>query len=117
MNTVNNGQDVIDSRDVIARIEELVDDDNRDECKDDELEALQALESEAYGCSDWEHGEALIRDSYFEEYAQDLAEDCCDIPNRNEWPVRCIDWVQAADELKMDYSQIDFDGAEYWIRS
>ena len=32
------------------------------------------------------------------------------------WPNTCIDWDQAAGELKMDYSAVDFDGVTYWIR-
>ena len=29
----------------------------------------------------------------------------------------CIDWAQAARELRMDYTSVDFDGVTYWIRS
>ena len=28
-----------------------------------------------------------------------------------------IDWAQAAHELQMDYTSVDFDGVTYWIRS
>ena len=72
---------------------------------------------------DWEHGEILIRDSYFKEYAQELAEDCAPFPRNSPegkalemWPYRCIDWDQAARELQMDYTSVDFDGVTYWIR-
>lgn len=89
-----------------------------DESEDgEELTALIALQEEAEGyCSDWKYGAALIRDSYFEDYARELAEDCGSLKDANEWPLRCIDWEQAADELKQDYTSVDFDGVTYWVR-
>jgi len=129
--------DVIDSRDVIARIEELeaeraalideIDDagtddavvewDNSDEAA--ELRALKALADEASGySSDWAHGETLIRDSYFVDYAQELADETNPLPsNAMGWPYTCIDWGQAARELQQDYTSVEFDGVTYWIRS
>jgi hypothetical protein len=146
-NAPTNSDDVIDSRDVIARIEELeeletaiedaaeflqscgddekeratelleeaesdMDDDDRDE-----LRALRALAEQAEGyAADWRHGETLIRDSYFEDYAQELADDIGVIPKDLGWPRSCIDWEQAARELQMDYTSVEFDGVTYWIR-
>jgi len=147
MANVDNNQDVIDSRDIIARIEELdalreaVADAEEALCEygpdgleeaqeafdaaqgdfsDDEREELDALESlaeEASGyASDWKYGETLIRDSYFTEYAQELAEDIGAIADDAKWPCTCIDWEQAARELQMDYTAVDFAGVTYWIR-
>ena len=132
--------DIIDSRDVIARIEEL--EGERDSQADPtgpedtadaiaarvaewdasdegtELKALQALASEAEGyAADWQYGEALIRDSHFEEYAQQLADDICSTPTiAIQWPYTCIDWAQAARELQQDYTAVSFSGVTYWIR-
>jgi hypothetical protein len=86
--------------------------------------ALRDLIAEASKyAADWEYGETLIRDSYFREYAQELAEDCSPFPSNSPegkalamWPYRCIDWDQAARELQMDYTSVDFDGITYWIR-
>ena len=122
MSTVNNMQDVIDSRDVIQRIEELTDIDPEEIGLDDEekeeLVALEELAKEASDYApDWEYGEALIRDSYFEEYAQQLAEDCGMVNEAATWPNNCIDWERAARELQHDYTAVDFDGVTYWIRS
>ena len=114
---IENSQDVIDSRDVIARIEYLQELETRDEDEDAELKALQALASEADSSPDWKYGETLIRDSYFQDYAQELAEDCGMIPPDLKWPCNCIDWEKACSELKYDYSLVDFDGVDYWIRS
>lgn len=84
-----------------------------------ELKALQSLAGEADGCSDWKYGEALIRDSYFTEYAQQLADDLGYIGRgkTDSWPFTCIDWEQAAEELQQDYTSVSFDGVDYWIRS
>lgn len=82
-----------------------------------ELKALEELESEASGCSDWTYGETLIRDSYFEDYARELAEDIGSISKDASWPNNHIDWEEAADALKQDYTSVDFDGVTYWIRS
>lgn len=135
--------DVIDSRSVIARVEDLEAEraelaeelgdaadtgDNEalqratfalatwEERNGAELAALRGLVAEAEGCGDWEYGEVLVRDSYFKEYAQQLAEDCGMVPHDLKWPLRCIDWDAAARELKMDYTCVDFDGVTYWIR-
>lgn len=124
-NEISNTDDVIDSRDVIARIEELHDiatDESlsRNERTDanNELEVLQALADQASDyASDWEFGETLIRDSYFRDYAMELAEEIGAINPDAGWPANCIDWGQAARELQMDYTSVDFDGVTYWVRS
>jgi hypothetical protein len=127
---ITNSMDIIDSRDVIARIaylesillndEGVLDADNEDADYRDqsaELRDLQALaEKAASYAADWAFGETLIRDSYFTDYAKETAEDCCEVPRDLSWPYTCIDWERAAQELQMDYSAVDFDGVTYWIR-
>lgn len=115
--TFDNNSDMIDSRDVIERIETLRGVENLPpECAE-ELAALEALEQEAEGyAADWQHGEVLIRDSYFEEYAQELAEDIGAVKKGMAWPYTCIDWEQAAEELQRDYTAVSFGGVRYWIR-
>ena len=110
-NEITNGEDVIDSRDVIARIEYLQDTEDEDEKF--ELAALEALQSEAEGYSeDWKYGSTLIRDTYFEDYAQELADDVGAIDRDAKWPCNHIDWSAAADELKVDYTEVDFGGGD-----
>lgn len=107
---VTNRDDIIDSRDVVRRIEEL-------EEGDDERETLVALAEAGERCSpDWGHGEALVRESYFVDYAKCLAADLGYISDKAYWPLNCIDWDRAAEELKWDYSEIDFGGVTYLIR-
>jgi hypothetical protein len=124
--SIDNTDDIIDSRDVIARIEELEEEElnaSADkrlvflEDEADELAALRKLAAEAEGyAADWHHGETLIRDSYFQEYAQQLADDIGAIDRNASWPTNCIDWDQAARKLQQDYTAVDFDGVTYWVR-
>ncbi len=139
MVTISNTDDVIDSRDVIERIEELegerealveaitdagadfLDETQKeladwDEENKAELDALKALTEEAEGYSeDWRHGATLVRDSYFEDYARELLEDIGDIP-RNLPHYLVIDWEATARNIQMDYTAVDFDGVCYWVR-
>lgn len=82
-----------------------------------ELAELKALAEECEGYSDWAHGEQLIRDDYFETYAQNLAEELDLVQSDVKWPYTCIDWEKAASELQMDYTSVDFGEVTYWIRS
>ena len=122
-----NADDILDSRDIIARIEELTEEIHEFECagldeddyadERDDLESLTALQEEAEGYSeDWQYGATLIRDSHFETYAQELAEEIGAIDSDAPWPANCIDWQVAADQLKLDYTSVDFDGVTYWVR-
>lgn len=125
-NTISNWDDVIDSRDVIDRIDELKDE--RDDLEGDaitkfdesddgqELKVLQALAEEASGyAADWEHGETLIRESYFVKYCQDLLDDLGELPKDLPSYI-AIDWDETADNLKVDYTEVDFEGVTYLIR-
>jgi hypothetical protein len=137
MSKIDNTEDLIDSRDVIERIEELetegalrasvpgeswgevADRDAADYLDDDDADELRALRELAKECanySDWGHGETLIRDSYFVTYAQELADDIGAVNSEIGWPYSCIDWEKAAWELRMDYTSVEFDGITYWIR-
>ena len=116
---IDNSMDIIDSRDVIERIEELedIETENIEEYETEELLTLRKLASEGNDYSeDWEYGKALIRDTYFKEYAQEFAESCGMISNNLKWPCNHIDWDSAINELQIDYAMIDFDGVDYWIR-
>lgn len=121
---ISNQDDVIDSRDVIARIEELEgivppsdEDEGYTNEEHEELATLRALadECEQYA-SDWEYGETLIRDSYFADYARELLEDTETLPKDLPWYV-VVDWEATAEHIQGDYTRVDFDGVDYWIRS
>jgi hypothetical protein len=125
---ISNSDDLIDVRDVIARFEELESDiDNRGEIAepdemDDEFASLAKLLNDLKsngGDEQWEgdwYPLTLIRDSYFEDYARELADDIGAIDRKAGWPNNCIDWEKAASELQTDYSTVDFEGVTYWYR-
>jgi len=132
---ISSSDDVIDVRDVIARIETLESErdsyegedtlatwrvDNEDEAR--ELDTLSTFmdDMKGYGGDaqwrgDW-YPITLIRDSHFRDYAYELADDCGMIDNAAKWPYTCIDWERAAHELRQDYTAVEFDGVTYWYR-
>lgn len=115
---LTNSEDTIDSRDVIARIEYLqADFDDLEPEEHDELASLHRLADEGVTLADWQYGEVLIRDSYFEDYARELAEEVGAIDKNAPWPATYIDWEAAAAALQQDYTDIEFDGVTYWARS
>lgn len=94
------------------------------ECWDDanELQILQALASEGEDSPDWLHGETLINETYFTDYIEQLIDDCYEMPkqlNSGDWPYRhmTIDYGAAAEEAKVDYLEVTFDGTVYLIRA
>ena len=102
--TVDLSADVIDVRDIIARVLELRDE--RDEYNE-KMGSPDAWD----GVPDGEPEELAML-----EYAQDLAEDCGMVDTNARWPMNCIDWEQAARELQMDYSNILIHDSTYWYR-
>jgi hypothetical protein len=145
-NSISNSDNVINSRDIIARIEDLrgefdswlktiEDEDLRESltvedwaegneeakhegCEEGrELVTLEAFAEQAKGyTSDWNCGASLINDDYFTRYAQNLAEDIGAIQSGAAWPCTCIDWEQAASELQQGYVKVEFDGQTFWMR-
>lgn len=120
-------EDVIDSRDLeetITELEErraeaLEDDEEIGAIWDDDdetlLDALQALR-QATEDEGWHNGIGFIRDSYFEDYARQLADDIGAINAEATWPNNCIDWERAARELQTDYSAVEIGRVTYWYR-
>lgn len=125
---VDNSIDILDSRDVMERIDELegllIDkltdvEESKVEVEEirRELDSLKKLQDGASTLScGWDDGETLIRDSYFEDYAREFASDIGAVSKDFSWPNNHIDWISAAEELKMDFVCVDFDGVDYWIR-
>lgn len=134
-------QDIIDSRDIQERIDELTgefetylsdleDAEGEDEIEtaeddleswlsenEDEYVSLMAFKEEVEGyTSDWKYGATIIADTYFEDYARQLAEDIGAIDRNASWPNDHIDWKSASEALQQDYSEITFDRVSYWVR-
>ena len=137
----SNSDNVIDSRDIIARLEELEserqdlanelekaegsDDEEAkqthadnlkewDEENTHELDILKAINDDSPG-DDWWDGATLVRDTYFTKYCQELVSDIGDLPN-NIPGYLVIDWDATADNLQQDYTSVEFDGVTYYVR-
>lgn len=138
MSTFDMTADIIDSREVIERLEELEalaqiveeareggDQDEIDAAyadfgrvEDGELGALRIFADEASCVSDWEYGAIFVRDSYFVDYAREEAEECGYIPaDLPPFIATNIDWSGVADDLKVDYTDYELDGVTYWARA
>ena len=124
MDEIYNTEDIIDTRDVIERIsklENLIDEaePNDDiEAEREELDALIGLQNSADKSPDWPNGEILISESYFPEYCQELCKDIGDLPRDLPWYIENhIDWDGVAEDIRIDYMEIDFDGVTYLIRA
>ncbi len=140
--TVIDSRDLIErSKEIESEIEDLESDREqlRDELSDTDLpEDAERLRAELSGIEDeikdlreeqgeiealgedvseWEDGATLIHEDYFEEYAQELAEDIGAIDRNASWPLTCIDWKEAAEQLAQDYTHVDYDGETYLVRS
>jgi hypothetical protein len=113
---VTNREDILDTRDILERINYL--EDTEDAAEQEELQTLQVLIEEVRQVSgeEPEYGATLIRDTYFVDYARELAEDGGLLDPSLGWPFMHIDWAAAAEHLKMDYSPVDFDGVTYWVQ-
>lgn len=113
--------ETLDSRDIIARINYLIElqlDDIIDPDEVIELSALTDVEEEAAAISqDWPYGATLIRADYFVEYARQYAEDVSGSELQAAvWPFTHIDWAAAAEEMLQGYDSVYFDGVKYYIR-
>lgn len=120
---INNSMELIDSRDVTERIEELeeilgeeldIDDTHfEDDTLAAEYKKLLALQEQCETIDDWEYGTTLIHEDYFEEYMDEMIEDCYEFPkNLPFWMSLTIDY----DALTQDYTEVDFDGVTYYVR-
>lgn len=133
---ITNKDGTIDSRDIIERIEELSNmllDEYEDldtpltfsewldltifeeDTLGQEYKILTALAAECSDyAGDWVYGEALIHEDYFEHEMDEMLKDCGYIPkNLPSFLTLAVDY----DALKQDYTEVDFDGETYYVRS
>ena len=110
---ITGGEDILDPRDIAERLKYLTRE--RDRLEGSQLEEIDALQEVVDEGID----DTLVHEDYFREYAEELAVDigAIDRSQRGHWPYTCIDWEQAAEELKQDYSVIDIRGGTYYYRS
>ena len=115
---VSNKDEFIDTRDLIAhieRLESLKEDDDFDDAMEAELKSLKIFAEEVeHYCEDYIYGEALIRESAFVGYVKNLAYDTIEeLRTLTMWPFNCIDWKQAAKEIRNDYMSAELEGVKY----
>jgi hypothetical protein len=137
-NTIDDfkGSDIIDVRDIIARVEELRDSQKEhieamfkpggeymkpwaDFTVAKELAILENLLKNLCGYGGDEQWEGdwypvtLIKDSYFEESMDEMVADCYQLPKEMPyWMSIKIDY----EELKQDYSEVEFEDDTYYYR-
>lgn len=96
---------------IAAEYDLLTDDERAD------LTAIIELVDELDGCcEDWSYGAFFIPDHRWVEYAEEYADEIGAVERNASWPNNAIDWQQAADELAMDYTTVEFDGETYYVR-
>ena len=128
MRTISNTENVLDSRNIQERIDELENEIEEEESKNEEeeeesspeqeeLEILLAFKEEVEQCnSEWDDGCALIRETYFKEFCQQELEDLGMIPKDLESFI-VIDWEATAENMEQDYSEVSFDSVAYYVRN
>lgn len=87
-----------------------------DKVEAEELATLIAFRDEASQYSpDWRYGATLIHENYFTDYCRELVSDIGDLP-RNIPDYIEIDWQATADNIRADYTAVDFNGDTYYVR-
>jgi hypothetical protein len=130
--TLDLAADIIDVRDIIARVEDLesvidtAPEDNiwtleeQAEANRERI-ALEAIldELKGYGGDEQWRGDwypvTLIRGKYFTRYVQDMLDDLGVIPKDFPHYV-VIAWDSTASNIRLDYTSIAINGATYWYR-
>lgn len=112
---------VEDFEDITKRSGELeyFDRDTLDDFKEEWFDDLEVIEEingvESSVGSEFEYGVTLIEEDEFEDYCRELIEDCGyiskDFPSWIE-----IDWSRTTDNIRIDYSEVEYQGTTYLFR-
>lgn len=135
-NSFNGLDDVMDSRDILVRIEELTDEFT--EATEGDPADVMSVDDWAFGLSwddavelheliefvdkyDGQYGDSFrdgvvfYHEDYFTDAMKSMLGDIGVLPNDVPgWLV--IDWEATADNLRADYTEATFRGNEYWAR-
>ena len=83
---------------------------------EDELKEIEEINEIEEKCSEFQYGETLIREDYWEEYCEELCIECGyiskDLPSWIE-----IDWSRTAGNISKDYSVLEYQGETYYFRN
>lgn len=80
----------------------------------DQIYRIDEIENEIG--SEFDYGVTLIPEDDFTNYTKELLEDCGYIPNNFPSWIE-IDWEATAENVKQDYSEIEYEGKTYLYRA
>lgn len=84
-----------------------------------EIQAIDDIEYEvdSYSGDTFEDGVTLIEERDFEEYCEDFMRDCGYIPRDLPSIIENnINWSGIADDMRHDYTEVEYDGRVYLFR-
>lgn len=121
MTEISSTDDLIDSRNVVTRFEELSYASDNDFIDDDEkleLKSLARLIMKGIDLEDWDHGAILVHSGYFTEYIKDYMQEAeaealnvmANIFKAN------LDWEGIADDMRHDFTIIEWEGETFYTR-
>lgn len=83
---------------------------------EDDLEKIEEIDSlEREVGSEFEYGVTLIPLEDFTDYVKEMLVDCGDLPS-NIPSYISIDWEDTANNIKVDYSEVEYLGTDYLFR-
>jgi len=78
------------------------------------IEFIEELESYS---EDFEYGVTIIHEDYWVEFVEEDVKSLGYINNDLPWWIsNHIDWEGVADEVAQDYTEVDFQGSNYYVR-
>ena len=139
MTVISSTDNIIDSRDVAKRLEELEADRDMylsdiEEAKNleeentyinalewfdteyiDEIYELRELMNDIMELRGWEYGLTLVHEDYFTKFVIQELKDVGDLPRDLPWYIE-IDEEATVNNLKDEYIPIEFDNTTYYVR-
>jgi hypothetical protein len=83
----------------------------------EELNEIKQFCEELEDYGDFEHGEAIISEDYFTDYVEDLVKGLGYLTDNLPGFIEDnIDWDGVAEDLKVDYTEVDYNGTTYLMR-
>lgn len=116
--------DFIEFDEIEVHIAEHISEEDFEEFKEywaDEYNSIREItelreDVDGYAGDDFEDGIQLILEEDFKEYCKDLIEECYDLNSLPDFLKYNIDWERVADDLRVDYSEVEFRGDNYLYR-
>jgi len=102
---------------------EFISTEEREEFEDEFSEEYEIIDNililidevESYSGDSFEDTHFILEED-FEEYCEELVNDCYDLRNLPDFVKYNIDWEGVANDLRVDYSSVEYNGNTYWFR-